>query len=109
MATNTLSQTFAALGDSTRLAILDRLIEGPASVGELSRPFSISAPAISRHLKILETAGLIQRVRERQHWMCSIRSEGFAEASLWIEQYRRYWNHQFDTLDRQLKKRGADG
>lgn len=101
----TLSQTFAALGDPTRLSILTQLLEGPASVGELNQPFSISPPAISRHLKILETAGLIQRERDRQHWICSIRSEGFEEASTCIEQYRQYWNQQFDALDRELKKR----
>ena len=108
MTTTALSQTFAALGDVTRLAILVRLLDGPASVGELSRPFSISAPAISRHLKILETAGLIQRVHDRQHWICSIRREGFEEASAWIEQYRQSWDQQFDALDRQLKEREAD-
>jgi DNA-binding transcriptional ArsR family regulator len=108
MTTTTLSQTFTALGDVTRMAILARLLEGPASVGELSRPFSISAPAISRHLKILETAGLIQRVRDHQHWICSIRREGFEEASTWIEQYRQSWDQQFDVLDRRLKEREAD-
>ena len=107
MSTEALSQKFAAMGDSTRLAILTRLLEGPANVGELRRPFAISAPAISRHLKILESAGLIQRVRDRQQWICSIRSEGFEEASTWIEQYRQYWNDQFDVLDRQLKDRGS--
>jgi DNA-binding transcriptional ArsR family regulator len=108
MTATTLSQTFTALGDVTRLAILARLLEGPATVGELSRPFSISAPAISRHLKILEVAGLIQRVRDQQHWICSIRRDGFEEASAWIEQYRQSWDQQFDALDHQLKAREAD-
>jgi DNA-binding transcriptional ArsR family regulator len=108
MTTTTLSQTFTALGDVTRMEIFVRLLDGPASVGELSRPFSISAPAISRHLKILETAGLIQRVHDRQHWICSLRREGFEEASAWIEQYRQSWDQQFDALDRQLKEREAD-
>ncbi|MEM7127762.1 MAG: metalloregulator ArsR/SmtB family transcription factor [Chloroflexota bacterium] len=105
MSANTLPQTFAALGDSTRLAILERLLQGPANVGELNRPFSISPPAISRHLKILENAGLIERVRNQQQWICSIRSEGFEDASVWIEQYRQMWNQQFDALDEQLKQR----
>ena len=104
MITQTLSHTFAALGDPTRMAILTRLREGPATVGELRKPFTISAPAISRHLKILETAGLIQRVRDRQHLICSLRHEGFTEASDWIEQVRQSWEEQFDKLDEQLKQ-----
>ncbi len=103
-----LSQTFAALGDPTRIEILRRLLDGPANVGELSQPFSMTASAISRHLKILETAGLIERVRDRQYWICSIRYEGFKEASDWLDQYRQSWEQQFEALDRELEKRQAD-
>ncbi|MBV7338152.1 metalloregulator ArsR/SmtB family transcription factor [Chloroflexi bacterium TSY] len=108
MSTARLCETFSALSDTTRLTILSQLLEGPANVGELSRPFSISPPAISRHLKVLESAGLIQRVRNRQQWICSIRPEGFVEASRWIEQYRQSWSQQFDALDRQLQARELD-
>jgi len=93
-----LSDTFAALADPTRRAILARLAEGPATVGELAEPFPISAPAISRHLKVLEHAKLIQRVKEAQWRRCKLEPERLHQAAAWIEQYRRFWEAQFDSL-----------
>lgn len=94
-----LSQTFSALADPTRRAILARLATGAATVGELAEPFDMSLPAVSRHLKVLTEAGLIERSAEAQWRRCSLRGEGMREAADWIEFYRRFWEQQFDQLD----------
>jgi DNA-binding transcriptional ArsR family regulator len=94
-----LSQTFSALADPTRRAILARLATGAATVGELAEPFDMSLPAVSRHLKVLTEAGLIERSTEAQWRRCSLRGEGMREAADWIEFYRRFWEQQFDRLD----------
>lgn len=97
-ATDPLSTTFAALSDPTRRAILARLAEGPATVGELAEPFTISAPAVSRHLKVLEHAKLIQRIKEAQWRRCRLEPERLQQAAQWIERYRHFWEAQFDSL-----------
>ena len=93
-----LSQTFAALADPTRRAILARLSTGAATVGELAEPFDISLPAVSRHLKVLTQAGLIERQAEARWRRCALRGEGLREAADWIEDYRRFWEGQLDRL-----------
>jgi DNA-binding transcriptional ArsR family regulator len=98
-----LSETFAALGDPTRLAIVERLAEGDATVKELAEPFSVSLPAISRHLKVLERAGLITRGREAQSRPSSLRVEALAEATMWMNARRELWEGRLDRLDRHLK------
>ena len=98
-----LDRTFAALADSTRRAILERLSQGEATVQELSRPFSISAPAISRHLRVLEGAGLIARRVDRQHRPCRIEAGALQQATQWLEFYRRFWSGSFDQLEQHLK------
>lgn len=97
-AADPLSATFAALSDPTRRAILARLAQGPATVGELAEPFAISAPAISRHLKVLEHANLIRRVKEAQWRRCRLEPERLRQAADWIVQYRRFWEGQFESL-----------
>jgi DNA-binding transcriptional ArsR family regulator len=102
-----LSVTFAALADPTRRAILARLSSGAASVTELAEPFDMSMPAISKHLKVLERAGLIARSRDAQWRPCSLEGARLKEVSDWLEHYRRFWEQTFDRLDeylRQLKK-----
>jgi DNA-binding transcriptional ArsR family regulator len=94
-----LSQTFSALADPTRRAILARLATGAATVGELAEPFDISLPAVSRHLKVLTEAGLIERSTEAQWRRCTLRGEGMREAADWMEFYRRFWEQQFDRLE----------
>jgi DNA-binding transcriptional ArsR family regulator len=94
-----LDATFAALADPTRRAILARLATGEASVAELARPFAISQPAISKHLKVLEQAGLIVRGRDAQRRPCRIEGRPLAEASDWLERYRRFWEDSFDRLE----------
>ena len=101
---DTLSQTFAALADPTRRAILARLASGAATVGELAEPFDMSLPAVSRHLRVLTDAGLIERHTEAQWRRCTLRGEGFRAAADWIEFYRRFWETQFDRLDAFLKR-----
>jgi len=98
-----LSQTFSALADPTRRAILARLATGAATVGELAEPFEMSLPAVSRHLRVLTDAGLIERHTEAQWRRCELRGEGFRAAADWIEYYRRFWETQFDKLDAFLK------
>ena len=98
-----LSETFAALGDPTRLAILERLAEGDATVKELAEPFSVSLPAISRHLKVLERAGLITRGRAAQSRPSSLRVEALEEASAWLEARRELWDGRLDRLDEHIK------
>ena len=99
-----LSKTFAALGDPTRLAIVERLAEGDATVKELAEPFAVSLPAISRHLKVLERAGLITRGREAQSRPSSLRVEALAEAMSWMTVRRELWEGRMDRLDRHLKR-----
>jgi len=101
---DTLSQTFQALADPTRRALLARLATGAATVGELAEPFDMSLPAVSRHLKVLTDAGLIERHTEAQWRRCELRGEGFRAATDWIEFYRRFWEQQFDKLDAFLKR-----
>lgn len=99
-----LSITFHALADPTRRAILANLSRGEATVNELARPFSMSLPAISKHLKVLERAGLIVRGREAQWRPCRLKAGPLKEASGWIEEYRRFWEERLDRLDDYLKK-----
>lgn len=98
-----LSATFAALADPTRRAILARLASGEASVGELAAPFEISAPAVTKHLKVLERAGLITRSRQAQWRPCKIEAKPLQDASHWIEQYRQLWEARLDRLEDYLK------
>jgi len=97
-----LSATFAALADPTRRAILARLAQGEASVGQLAAPFSISQPAVSKHLKVLEQAGLIKRGRAAQSRPCKLDAARLREVSDWLETYRRFWEESFDRLDAYL-------
>ncbi len=101
-----LDPIFNALADGTRRAILARLAQGEASVGTLSAPFSISAPAISRHLKILEQASLITNERHGKERICRLRPETLARAQEWLDFSNRFWNASFARLDRHLKKSG---
>jgi DNA-binding transcriptional ArsR family regulator len=101
---DTLSQTFAALADPTRRAILARLATGAATVGELAQPFDMSLPAVSRHLRVLTDAGLIERHAEAQWRRCALRGEGLRAAADWMEFYRRFWEQQFDKLNAFLKR-----
>lgn len=98
-----LSATFAALADPTRRAILARLAEGDATVTELAEPFPVSLPAISRHLKVLERAGLISRDRAAQARPSSLRAERLQEANAWIETYTEMWESRIDRLDEHLR------
>jgi len=105
---DSLSNAFQALADPTRRAILARLAQGDAPVGELARPFAMSAPAISKHLKVLERAGLIRRdIKGRVH-RCHLQDEPLREAQDWIEQHRRIWEHQFGRLARYLEDTQPD-
>src|SRR5688572_32846581 len=97
--TDRLSTTFAALADPTRRAILARLASGEASVMDLARPFKVSQPAISKHLKVLERAGLISRGRDAQRRPCRLEARPLAEANGWLERYRRIWEGNFQRLD----------
>jgi DNA-binding transcriptional ArsR family regulator len=102
MATDTLSPVFAALADPTRRAILTRLTTGDASVAELAEPFAMSQPAISKHLKVLETAGLISRSRVATARYSHLEGERLREATEWMQKYKRFWNESFDRLDAAL-------
>ena len=104
MATDPLSTKFAALADPTRREILARLALGETSVGELARPFEMSLPAVSKHLKVLERAGLIARGREAQWRPCRIQPDALREVDGWLEEYRRLWEERFDRLDAYLQK-----
>jgi DNA-binding transcriptional ArsR family regulator len=97
-----LDATFAALADSTRRAILARLASGEASVSDLVKPFGISQPAISRHLKVLEQAGLISRGRDAQRRPRRIEAKPLADASKWLEEFRQFWEGSFERLDELL-------
>jgi DNA-binding transcriptional ArsR family regulator len=104
VAADRLSSIFAALADPTRRAILARLAEGNATVTELAEPFAISLPAISRHLKVLEQAGLISRSRTAQWRSSSLEAEALREATAWMEPYRRFWDVNFERLDAHLSR-----
>jgi DNA-binding transcriptional ArsR family regulator len=97
-----LTLTFSALADPTRRAILQRLSQGEASVSELTEPFDISMPAISRHLKVLEQAGLVARSRNAQWRPVQLNAAPLAEVASWVERYRRHWETQFDRMDAYL-------
>ena len=99
-----LSSTFAALADPTRRAILARLARGECSVSELSRPFDMSLPAISKHLKVLEKAGLIARGRDAQWRPCKLEGAPLKEVAKWLEHYREFWEQSFDRLDEYLRQ-----
>jgi DNA-binding transcriptional ArsR family regulator len=103
MATDRLSATFAALADPTRRAILARLAQGEASVSELARPFAISAPAITKHLKVLERAGLISRSRTAQWRPCRLEAAPLRDVAGWVEQYRQQWDERIDRLEAYLR------
>jgi DNA-binding transcriptional ArsR family regulator len=109
MNSDRLSATFAALVDPTRRAILARLALGESSVQELAQPFEISLPAVSRHLKVLERAGLIARSREAQWRPCRLDAAPLKDVAAWVENYRHYWEQRFDRLDDyllELQKKG---
>jgi len=104
MPPDALSLTLSALADPTRRAILARLARGEASVAELSRPFDISAPAVTKHLKVLQRAGLITRTRQAQFRPCRINPKPLREVSVWIDAYRRLWEQRLDRLEEYLQK-----
>jgi DNA-binding transcriptional ArsR family regulator len=99
-----LSSTFAALADPTRRAILSQLAKGSASVNELAKPFDMSLPAISKHLKVLEKAKLISRGREAQWRPCHLDADGLKDVAEWLENYREFWEASFDRLDDYLQE-----
>lgn len=112
MQTDPLTATFAALADPTRRAILSRLASGEATVLELAEPFEISLPAISRHLKVLEQAGLISRGRDAQYRPARIETARLEEIDGWVGSYRRLWTEKFDRMDAylaEIQKGNADG
>jgi len=104
-ATDALSATFSALADPTRRAILSRLALGEASVTELAEPFAMSMPAISKHLKVLEHAGLIARGRDAQWRPCRLEAGPLRGVADWLDPYRRFWERRFDRLDALLRKK----
>jgi DNA-binding transcriptional ArsR family regulator len=103
MSPDRLNSTFAALADPTRRAILARLASGETSVSELAGPFKMSLPAVSKHLKVLQRAGLIARGREAQWRPCRLAAGPLKDASDWLERYRRFWDESFDRLDEYLR------
>lgn len=104
-----LPTVFAALSDPTRLAIVERLLtEGEHSAGEIAEPFAMSKPAISKHLKVLEEAGLIERRVERQWRHCRVRPEAIRAVGDWIERYRTFWDGSFDRLDKLIATKRKD-
>ena len=103
MATDQLSVTFAALADPTRRAILARLSQGEASVTELAKPFDLSLPGISKHLKVLQRAGLVTQSRSAQWRPCRLEGSRLKEASDWVGEYRRFWDESFERLDEVLQ------
>jgi DNA-binding transcriptional ArsR family regulator len=104
MTSDPLSTTFAALADPTRRAILARLASGETSVQQLAEPFDISLPAISRHLKVLENAGLVARSREAQWRPCRLQAAPLKDAAGWIDEYRQHWEQRLDRLDAYLQQ-----
>ena len=103
-----LSKTFAALADPTRRAILGRLTRGETSVSELAKPFKMTMPAISKHLKVLERAGLVERGREAQWRPCRLKAKPLREVSDWVEQYRKHWEERLDRLEEYLQELQAE-
>jgi len=99
-----LDRTFSALADPTRRAILSRLTEGEASVTELAKPFRMTLPAVSKHLKVLEQAGLIARSRERQWRPARLEAQPLRDVAEWAERYRRFWEERYDRLDEYLEE-----
>jgi len=110
-----LTQTFAALADPTRRAIIARLSRGEANVSDLAKPFlkEMSLPAVTKHLKVLEKAGLITKTRDAQWRQCKLNKDGFKDMAQWMEEYRIFWEESFDRLDAHLKvvmsKKNAKG
>jgi DNA-binding transcriptional ArsR family regulator len=104
MATDQVSTVFAALADPTRRAILTRLATGDATVNELAEPFPMSLQAVSKHLGVLERAGLIVRTRDAQWRRCALDPTPLREVAEWVEQYRRFWEERYDTLDTYLRE-----
>ena len=104
VADDRLDETFAALANSTRRAILARLVAGEANVNELAEPFHLSLPAISKHLKVLERAGLIQRGQRAQYRPCTLDAAPLQEVSTWAERYRPIWEARFDRMDTYLQR-----
>src|SRR5687767_1802723 len=104
-----LDATFAALADPTRRAILARLAQGEASVTELAAPFAMSQPAVSKHLKVLERAGLVSRGRDRQRRPCRLEAGALAAASGWLDGYRRFWEEGYEKLDSLLEELQEEG
>lgn len=104
MSSDRLSGTFAALADPTRRAILARLASGEASVTDLAEPFAMSLPAVSKHLKVLERAGLIARGREAQWRPCRLDAQPLKDAAEWLDRYRHFWEQSFDRLDEYLQE-----
>lgn len=109
MSSNTLDSTFAALADPTRREILVRLASGEASVKELAEPFQMSLPGVSKHLKVLERAGLISRGRVAQSRPCRLEARPLKEAADWVERYRRFWEEGFDRLEDYLQEIRREG
>jgi DNA-binding transcriptional ArsR family regulator len=112
MPADPLSQTFAALADPTRRAILARLCSGEATVTELAEPFDMSLPAVSKHLKVLERAGLVTRSREAQWRPCQLEAAPMKDAAGWLERYRQFWEQSFDRLESyldELQMKGKKG
>jgi DNA-binding transcriptional ArsR family regulator len=108
MSPDPLSAKFAALADPTRRAMLARLTLGETSVGDLAKPFDMSGPAISKHLKVLERAGLITRGRDAQWRPCRIEAQALKEVDDWLERYRRFWDQSLDRLDDYLRELQAE-
>jgi DNA-binding transcriptional ArsR family regulator len=104
-----LDDTFGALADPTRRAILVRLAQGEATVGELAEPFDISLPAISRHLKVLEEASLITNERHGKHRRCRLKRQALLDAANWLDFHRRFWLGSFERLDAHLKRPRKEG
>lgn len=104
MSAEALNRVFAALADPTRRAILARLAGGETSVMELARPFEMTLPGISKHLKVLEQAGLIARSRDAQRRPCRLNAEPLRDVAAWVEEYRRFWEESLDRLDEYLKE-----
>jgi DNA-binding transcriptional ArsR family regulator len=104
MQSDALSQTFAALADPTRRAILARLAQGEATVTELARPFDMSLPGVSKHLRVLRDAGLIAQGRDAQWRPCRLEPDRLRDVAIWVEQYRRLWEERFDRLDVYLRE-----
>ena len=104
MAVDVLSETFSALADPTRRAILTRLADGEATVSELAAPFPVSLQAVSKHLQVLERAGLITRGKDAQWRPCRLRAAPLRDATHWLEDYRQFWEQSFDRLDEHLRR-----